>query len=90
MNRNILKKRVDGDLFSIEADVISHMALRTSVVLVRQVHMVAMSVKSSNSEETEMHMHWTISIKEYKILIHVKKSGDKRTTMKDSKLKQNL
>ena len=90
MNRNILKKRVDGDLFSIEEDVISHMALRTSVVPVRPAHMLAMSVKSSNLEETEMHMHWTISIKEYKILIHVKKSGDKRTTMKDFKLKQNL
>ena len=90
MNRNILKKRVDGDLLSIEVDAISHMALRTSVVPVRPAHMLAMSVKSSNLEETEMHMHWTISIKECKILIHVKKSGDKRTTMKDSKLKQNL
>ena len=90
MNRNILKKRVDGDLFSIEADAISHMALRTSEVPVRPARMVAMSVKSFNLEETEMHMHWTISIKECKILIHVKKSGDKRTTMKDSKLKQNL
>ena len=90
MNRNILNKRVDGDLFSIEADVTYHMALRTSVVPVRPAHMLAMSVKSSNLEETEMHMHWTISIKECKILIHVKKSGDKRTTMKDSKLKQNL
>ena len=56
-NRNILKKRVDGDLFSIEADAICHMALRTSVVLVRAAHMVVMSVKSSNLEETEMHMH---------------------------------
>ena len=56
-NRNILKKRVDGDLFSIEADAICHMALRTSVVLVRAAHMVVMSVKSSNLEETEMYMH---------------------------------
>ena len=57
MNRNILKKRVDGDLFSIEADVSCHMALRTSVVPVNLVPMVLTSVKSSNLEEMEMLMH---------------------------------
>ena len=89
MSWNILKKRVDGGPFSIEADANCHMAHRTSVVQVRVVPTVAISVKNSNSEETEMLMHWTISIKELKILIHVKKSGDKKTMMKDSKLKQN-
>ena len=90
MSWNILKKRVDGGPFSIEADANCHMAHRTSVVQVRVVPTVAISVKNSNSEEMEMLMHWTTSIKELKILIHVKKSGDKKTTMRDSKLKLNL
>ena len=54
---NILKKRLDGNLFSIGADVNCHMALKTSEVLVGPANMVVMIVKSSNSEETEMLMH---------------------------------
>ena len=89
MHWNILKKRVDGGPFSIEADANCHMAHRTSVVQVRVVPTVAISVKNSNSEEMEMLMHWTTSIKELKILIHVKKSGNRRTTMKGYRLRPN-
>ena len=88
VNRTILKRRMDGGLFSIEVvDANFLMVLRTSV---KPAPMVAMSEKSSNLEETEMHTHWTISIKELKISIHVKKFGSKKTTMKDSKQRQNL
>ena len=87
VNQSILKKRLDGGPFLIEAGANCHMALKTSVVPMSPAHMVATSLKSSNSEETEMHMHWTISIQELRILILVKKSGNKRTTMKDCRLK---
>ena len=57
VNQSILKKRLDGGPFLIEADANCHMALKTSVALVITAHMVATNVKSSNSEETEMRMH---------------------------------